>query len=527
MFDGSAAFLVGEIEDSVGRESGLMAHRCAAIAALLVLRTAEAEAADPDPGWSMITGFARTTAEVSAAMNMSARGAQHLVAQAEALDIRLPKVAGLLADGKTDWPTVAVVIARTELVSDPVLMARLDGSLAERIGGWECWSRRRLINAVDAAVRAVDPEAAKERRVRAHDDRHISVTPGPDGTAQLRGGLSASAAALFDARLSELAGAVCAKDSRTLAQRRADALDAMREGRGLGCDCRTPDCPFRARQCDPPWSAAVINVIATEATLAGDSEQPGYLEGYGVIDAEQVREIAQSASIRPVKCPAVSVEQALRYQPSAALERWIRCRDLTCRFPGCERKAWFCDLDHTTPFNHADPAAGGWTVPWDLACYCREHHRLKTFHGGPGGWRDQQLADGTIVWTSPSGRSYRSTPSGYDLFPQLRQACRAPTPARGNHAKEKATRIAHARAVLREQRPINAENRRVNYARRREIELRKWRNRSRRYLILFKGKQESTSPFSPWINQPFEPEELPPDWQPPPPSAPQPDDPPF
>src|SRR5690242_4591315 len=117
MFEGSAEVLVGEIEDSVGRESALMAHRCAAIAALLMLRTAEAEAADPDPGWSMITGFARATAEVSAAMNMTARGAQHLVAQAEALDVRLPKVAELLAAGRTDWRTVEQVIARTELVS--------------------------------------------------------------------------------------------------------------------------------------------------------------------------------------------------------------------------------------------------------------------------------------------------------------------------------------------------------------------------------------------------------------------------
>jgi hypothetical protein len=39
----------------------------------------------------------------------------------------------------------------------------------------------------------------------------------------------------------------------------------------------------------------------------------------------------------------------------------------------------------------------------------------------------------------------------------------------------------------------------------------------RRTLILFKGKQESTSPFSTWINEPFEPEELPADWKPPPP----------
>jgi len=100
-----------------------MAHRCGAIAELLAVRTAEAEEADPDPGYSMITGFARTTAEVSAAMNMSPRGAQHLVSHAEALDARLPKVAALLAAGRTDWRTVQLVIARTELVFDDALMA--------------------------------------------------------------------------------------------------------------------------------------------------------------------------------------------------------------------------------------------------------------------------------------------------------------------------------------------------------------------------------------------------------------------
>ena len=83
-------------------------------------------------------------------MNMSPMGATQLVGQAEALDTRLPKVAALLAAGGTDWRTVQVIIARTELVSDS-LIARLDASLAERIARWQCWSRRRIINAVDAA----------------------------------------------------------------------------------------------------------------------------------------------------------------------------------------------------------------------------------------------------------------------------------------------------------------------------------------------------------------------------------------
>ncbi len=279
----------------------------------------------------------------------------------------------------------------------------------------------------------------------------------------------------------------------------------------------------------------VVNVIASEATVTGDSDQPGYLAGYGVIDAELVRELADNAARRMVECPAVSPAEALRYQPSAALERWIRCRDLTCRFPGCDRPATICDVDHTVPFNHADPAAGGLTVPWNLACYCREHHRLKTFHGGPGGWRDVQLPDGTIVWTSPTGRIYRTTPGGPELFPQMRPACVAPEPRNRNRSREKTARIARARSKLREQRPINAENRRVNRARKREIELRKWRNHTRKMLILFKGRRASTSPWctppqaggAPRINDPFEPEELPPDWKPPPPPPPDPDDPPF
>jgi hypothetical protein len=320
--------LIGEIEANQRGESLLMAHRLAAIAALLSWRIAEAEDADPDPGYAMITGFARTTAEVSAAMNMSPMGAKHLVSQAEALDVRLPKVAALLAEGKTDWRTVQLIIARTDLVSEERI-GELDASLAERIRRWQCWSRRRIINAVDAAVRAIDPDAAKERRVRADDDRHISVNPMPDGTAQVRGTLPATAGAAFDKRLSDMATSVCAKDSRTIGQRRADAVNALVEGRALMCDCGQPECPARGADVEPAAGGVqtVINVIATEATLTGDSDQPGYLEGYGVVDAEHVRELADTAIIRPVECPTVNPAEALRYQPSAALERWIRCRD--------------------------------------------------------------------------------------------------------------------------------------------------------------------------------------------------------
>jgi hypothetical protein len=40
-------------------------------------------------------------------------------------------------------------------------------------------------------------------------------------------------------------------------------------------------------------------------------------------------------------------------------------------------------------------------------------------------------------------------------------------------------------------------------------------------------REPTTSPFRPWINDPVEPQEFPPHWQPPPKPPPLPDEPPF
>jgi hypothetical protein len=79
-------------------------------------------------------------------------------------------------------------------------------------------------------------------------------------------------------------------------------------------------------------------------------------------------------------------------------------------------------------------------------------------------------------------------------------------------------RITRARSKIREQRPVNAETRRVNHGRRKEIADRQWRNHMRKMKILFKGTEPSTSPWCTWVNDPFEPEELPPDSTSPPPT---------
>ncbi len=144
-------------------------------------------------------------------------------------------------------------------------------------------------------MRAVDPDAARERRLADENDRHIEVSALPGGAAKISGQVAAAAAAAFDQRLSELASGVCAADPRTIAARRADALAAMADGRALVCSCDDADCSARAADSPVPGGArVVVNVVASEDTVCGTSRRPGYLSGFGVIDGDQIRELVDA-----------------------------------------------------------------------------------------------------------------------------------------------------------------------------------------------------------------------------------------
>jgi hypothetical protein len=518
--------LLTEVEEGWRGESRLIAHRMAAVAELLSRRTAEAEDVDDDPGWSMITGYTRTAADLGALLNMAPADAGKIVGHAEALDQRLPRIAALLAAGHIDWQVAKQAITRTQLVSYD-LIADVDQAIAETLSTWRNWSRRRVNNLVDRTIIRIDPDAAKERRITADTQRNVSVTAQPNGMAVVRAYLRGPAAVLVDRRLTHMATTLCCtEDPRTLDQRRTDAFEALGIGVEFSCGCGRPDCGARAAvQPDvvPPAGPPqfLVNVIASQGTVTGESDEPGYLDGYGVIDADQVRQLTDQAQFRTVAKPDTTTEQAHRYHPSTRLARWIRVRDLTCRFPGCDRLAWRADLDHTQPFDHLRPATGGPTAAGNLGCYCRLHHRMKTFDPG---WRDTQHTDGTITWTSPTGRTYTSTPDGADLFDDVAAALRPPR----DRTSVRAARTAAARAGMAAKRAANADTRALNRARAHEIDIRTWRNNMRRARIVFKGGHPSTSPYCPWANEPLEDEHIGADWKPPPPPMDTTgDDPPF
>jgi hypothetical protein len=77
----------------------------------------------------------------------------------------------------------------------------------------------------------------------------------------------------------------------------------------------------------------------------------------------------------------------------------------------------FADIDHTVPYPGGPTHAGG------LKCYCRKHHLLKTFWPG---WSDRQLADGTVMVTTPTGHTYSTKPGSSLFFPTWAMTTPAP-----------------------------------------------------------------------------------------------------
>jgi hypothetical protein len=142
------------------------------------------------------------------------------------------------------------------------------------------------------------------------------------------------------------------------------------------------------------------------------SARPAFVVGAGVLPAPLLTPLLERATVREIRHPGNAPPEP-RYTPSRALADFVRCRDLTCRWPGCDKPAHGCDLDHTVPY----PI--GATHASNLKCYCRFHHLLKTFYCGVGGWREQQLPDGTLILTSPTGHTYTTKPGSILLFPTL------------------------------------------------------------------------------------------------------------
>jgi len=345
-------------------------------------------------------------AELAAALRVSRALASSYMRDAEVMRERLPRVGECLAAGVINYAMFQVIADRTALITDEKALAAVDAQVAMRAPRWPSLTRGKLAMRVDAIVSRVDRDAIR-RTNKEVKDRYLNVSASMSGIAEVYGNVFASTAVALDRRLDELAGTVCEADPRTKAQRRADALAALVAGDDrMMCTCGDSDCvKTRGRMRN---RNVVIHVVAEGASVEGRGATPGFMAGADeLIPPEVVAELAKSATLQPLTLPDAAEP---RYTPSAKLAESVRCRDLTCRAPGCDEPAFNCDIDHTIPY-----ADGGLTHPSNLKCLCRKHHLLKTFWG----WRDKQLADGTVIWTLPSGQTYVTSPGSAILFPAL------------------------------------------------------------------------------------------------------------
>ncbi|OBF09941.1 HNH endonuclease signature motif containing protein [Mycobacterium sp. ACS4331] len=400
------------------------------------------------------------TAQISCALNMGHGRAETLLDTAVLLRDRYPQIAALFMAGRIGARTVALIEDRTRLV-DAATAAQLDAVFAADAEDWEALSWYKLEQAIDTWIQRHDPAAVRRAR-RTLRSRYFTVgDPVNDepGATHVRGRLDTVNAQLFDQRLTVMIAGVCPDDPRTLDQLRSDAIGALGAGVWhLACRCGNPDCPATAP--DAAATSVVVHIVTDTGVLAEpvdpeldgpdpdadgnsdtdpgatdesteDSEEPdeqpgeeplapaasarrspGVIPGIrnGVVPAPLLAGlIAQGAHIRFVGMPDTTPEP--RYRPSTALQRFVRARDLTCRWPGCDKPAEAADIDHTTPW----PA--GATHPSNTKCNCRRHHLIKTFVDG---FTDQQSPDGTVVLTTPTGHRYTTTPFGAFLFPGLR-----------------------------------------------------------------------------------------------------------
>jgi hypothetical protein len=120
----------------------------------------------------------------------------------------------------------------------------------------------------------------------------------------------------------------------------------------------------------------------------------GEATSVGVGDGEEARGVGGTWVRPPTQDPHGR-------SASAAMVRWIRLRDKTCRAPGCRMPAWQSDIDHNQRYSQ-----GGLTAHDNLCALCRYHHRAKD----QGGWALVQSRPGHFIWISPQGRVYEVGP---------------------------------------------------------------------------------------------------------------------
>ncbi|HSP51793.1 MAG TPA: DUF222 domain-containing protein, partial [Cryobacterium sp.] len=348
--------------------------------------------------------------ELACTLRLPVRSAETLIAESRTLLHELPATRAALLDGSITYRHAQAIMHQAWALPSEALAGFEQALLksAPHLTVSNLKYKARVMR------ERLHPQSITARHQKSVADRKVIFEPEPDGMASLTWIDSAEKVKAGYDRLTVMGISLQGPgEHRTLPQLRADVFeDLILDGvtaSGVGKGVR-----------------GTVHVTVPVMTLLGHSEEPGHLEGYGPIDPDTAREIAARAPsfTRLLTHPETGVVLSVgrtRYKVPKALRRSLRVRDETCRWPGCRRAAAHSDLDHSMDWQF-----DGLTAHDNLAHLCPADHALKS----ETRWSYVHLPDGTLKWTSPTGRTFISEPATI-IRPPGRPRAPMPGPAPG------------------------------------------------------------------------------------------------
>lgn len=323
--------------------------------------------------------------EIRAALRLTRRAAESELDLALDVRRRLPRVWKAMSEGTIDSRRARVITRETSHLDEVAARQVVDTVIgdAPRLTTGELGARLRRL------CLEVDPESARERYNEATERRRVVTEASPDGTAHLLGiDLPPDRVAAIACRINRLALSLNRSgDPRSIDQLRADVfLDLL-----SGLHQRAP--------------GGVVDIRVDLETLAGLTDAPGDLAGFGPVIADITRQVAAAQVGGEWRFTLVDPRTGIalhdgttRRRPAASQRRSVEGRDQICYFPGGRMPAAGCDLDHRTPW-----AERRHTSVDGLDAGCRHDHVTVRHRLG---WRYERLAGGDFLWTSLLGHQY-------------------------------------------------------------------------------------------------------------------------
>lgn len=372
---------------------------------------------EPRPGNATVTVIDAIRDHIAASMMWSAQFTQNRIDQARLLGGPLARTAAALQEGKlsvehaiamcvaaerlsnawsTDPDEQQVFHSDCEELQDRVLPTAMSNSVS------------RTKKRAELALEAIDAAGQRERRRNRRRDSDVIVIDEGEGRAILLARLGIAQA---HAALAAINAHAQSPQIHSLSDSDATPLSVGSARVAALINLLLPSVPNDSASTGPRVTPkANLDIVIDVKTLMGLREGLGLVStgvrAPSLVAGSDIREILgcfSDISMRRLITDPLTGHLLDRgrktYTPSAHMRAFITSRDITCRFPGCERSAKAGQIDHAREWNR-----GGESTVANLGALCIRHHQLKTH----GGWKIiTSRPDGSATWRAPGGQIFQ------------------------------------------------------------------------------------------------------------------------